>query len=150
MSRFRGSAVRCARAVRSSVTIESLAIALGVTLVWLGIFEAITLTVPIEATPANRLMLAPEPGRPAHLHALPGPEWSIPVGRLDFDAYNLALDRDDERALAIIVAVAEWLPIRADQPVLILLAEGDAAQVQLLDGANTGRRGWLKRKYLAP
>src|SRR5688572_1472438 len=123
---------------------------LGVGLVWLVIFGAIVLAVPTVSTPANRLALAVETGHAAHLHAPPLTEWPIPVGRMEFDAYNLALDSDDEVAIAKVEAIADWIIVAADQAVLVLYVDGDAVQVELLDGADAGRRGWLKRRHLVP
>jgi hypothetical protein len=134
--------------VRNWISSATFVLVLGVMLAWLGIFGIIELAMPPMALPSNGITL--EPGRSAHLQALPVPEWSIPVGRLEFDAYNLALDRDDEKALAIMATVAEWLPVRVNQEVLVVLVEGDEVQVELLDGADGGRRGWLRRKHLAP
>src|SRR5688572_6873 len=125
-------------------------LALGVMLVWLVIFAAIVFTVPTVSTPAHRLGLTVAPGRTAHLHAPPLSDWPIPVGRMEFDAYNLALDSDDEVAIAKVEAIADWIIVAADQAVLVLYVDGDAVQVELLDGADAGRRGWLKRRHLVP
>jgi hypothetical protein len=61
------------------------------------------------------------------------------------------LDADDEIALAKVAAVTEWITVTDQQVVLVLLMDGDAVQVELLDGADVvGRRGWLTRGQLVP
>src|SRR5688572_8146079 len=98
------SARFCEVVVRSSLSAATLALGVGVTLAWLAIFGASALAMSAMAPPAARLAI--ETGHLAHLNAPPLTEWPIPVGRLQFDAYQLALDADDEIALAKITAVA--------------------------------------------
>ena len=138
----------CALAVRRSLSGATLALALGVTLVWLAIFGAMLLTMAAMAPPPAGLTI--EPGHSAHLSARPLTEWQIPVGRMQFDAYQLALDADDELALAKVTAVAEWITVTDQQKVLVLVVDGDAVQIEVLDGADVGRRGWLRRRQLSP
>ena len=121
---------------------------LGVLAVWLGILGAAVLTMPSMAPPPSAFVI--EPVHSAHLLAPPLLEWSIPSDRLEFDAYTLALERDDEMALAKIEAAAEWTPVRSQQMVLVVMLDGDAAQVELLDGVYIGHRGWLRRQQLVP
>ncbi len=141
------SAWFCALVVRRSPSAASLALVLGVTLVWLVIFGAIALARTATARPAAGFAI--EPGHLAHLNAPPLTEWTIPVGRMQFDAYQLALDADDEEALAKVTAVTEWITVTDQQVVLVLRVDGNAIQVELLDGTDVGRQGWLKRRQLS-
>src|SRR5215216_5203759 len=134
--------------VRRWVSWASLALGLSVTLVWLAIFGAVVLAMTAIAPPAAGLAI--EPGHLAHVKASPLTEWSIPAGRVQFDAYQFALDADDEIALAKVAAVTEWITVTDQQVVLVLLMDGDAVQVELLDGADVGHRGWLTRGQLVP
>jgi hypothetical protein len=148
MAAFHPRVVLSVLMIQSWVSSARLTLVLSVMLIWLAIFGAIEFTMPSRALPSNGIDI--EPGYSAHLRPLPAPEWSIPANRLDFDAYNLALDRDDEMAIARISAVSEWLPVRAYQEVLVVLVEGDTIQIELLDGPYAGHRGWLKRQQIVP
>src|SRR5437764_1290946 len=101
MAFLHGGALLCGLVVRKRVSATTLVLVFGVTAWWLMILGTTLSTVPTNA-------LAGDPGRSAHLHAPPLTQWQIPVGRFDFDAYNLAVDADDELAIAKVTTVAEW------------------------------------------
>jgi hypothetical protein len=125
------------------------AVVLGVTAWWLLIVASIAGTVPAPPVLAQ----IPEfvsPGRSVEISAPPRVTWSTPVSRAEFDAYNLAFDMDDEAALESSFAATEWIPVADQQVVRIIQVDDMVVQVEVLDGAFAGRRGWLKARQLRP
>src|SRR4051812_27884455 len=92
--------------VQRLIPLSTLVLVLGVVVAWLGIFEAVEVIVSTGPMPVDGVAPTLVPGRVARVHAPPVSEWSIPVDRVEFDAYNLALDRDDEKVLAVIETTA--------------------------------------------
>ena len=135
--------------VRGRVGVGTTALGLAVAAWWLLIVGSIVGTVPAPAAVAQ-LPDFVAPGRSVQISAPPRVRWSIPVGRIEFDAYNLAVDMDDETALESSYAATEWIPVADLEIVRVVQVDGEAVQVELLDGAFAGRRGWLKAGQLRP
>ena len=115
---------------------------------WLLISGSIALAAPMPAARDQLPDLAVAPGGLAHIHAPPLVAWSIPVNRQEFEAYNLAFAMDEDAALEAAIAATEWIAVTQGQEVRVIQIDGAATQVELLDGADAGRRGWLLTRHL--
>jgi hypothetical protein len=78
------------------------------------------------------------------------PNWPIPVERAAFDTYYRGARESDETAIDAAFEMSEWIEVSDRQPVRIVQVDGEAVQVELVDGAFAGRRGWVKPRHLAP
>jgi hypothetical protein len=121
-----------------------------VVLWWLLIAAAVTSTLPAPAISAPTAGSGIAPGRTMRIH-LPGmPDLPIPVERSAFDEAQRGFRESDDDAIERAFRSSAWITVARDQAALIVSVDGDAVQVELLDGPHTGRRGWLKRHNLAP
>jgi hypothetical protein len=88
-------------------------------------------------------------GEVARLYQPGMPYWPIPVERQAFDEYQRGSRESDEGAIEHAFAAFEWFEVAHGQAVRVVEVEGEAVQVELLDGQNAGRRGWLKPRHLS-
>jgi hypothetical protein len=119
---------------------------------WLLIGAAVALTLP---APASSATATPTPfgvaaGRDARLHQPGMPSWPIPVERAAFDDARRGFQESDEDLIERAFATSEWLDASHGQAVTIVAVDGDAVQVELLEGTFRGRRAWLLPRHLGP
>jgi hypothetical protein len=117
---------------------------------WLLVAGAVVSTLPAPARSAPTVGMSLAPGRTARIY-LPGmPDLPIPVDRGAFDEAQRGFRESNEQLIDRAFSMSEWIKVARDQRVLILTVDGEAVQIELLDGTNSGRRGWLKPSNLAP
>ena len=114
---------------------------------WLVIFGMVALLAPSRARAASSPIVA---GRMATIYAPPLQAWPIPIERSTFDDYHRAFGADDEGALTEVVSRPGWVTVADRQRVSVVVVDGEAAQVEILDGPHAGGRGWLKTRQLRP
>jgi hypothetical protein len=117
---------------------------------WLAIAGAVALTLPSPAASATPTAFAVVAGRSAHVHRPGMPSWPVPVERAAFDEARLGFREGDEAAVMHAFAAYEWIEATHGQPVWIAAVEGDAVQVEQLEGPHRGRRAWLNVQDLGP
>jgi hypothetical protein len=89
-------------------------------------------------------------GRIASIHQVGLPRLPVPVSRAGFDAFQRGVRESDEDAIENAFAVSEWIHVTPGQEVGIVAIDGDATEVEVLDGPYVGRRAWLKARNLGP
>jgi hypothetical protein len=117
---------------------------------WLVIVGALVLTVPAPGAAAPKGGAVLVPGWTARINQPGMPDWPIPVDRLAYDEYHRGFRESDDEAIDHAFAAFEWITVQDRQAVRIVEVDGEAVQVELLEGPNAGRRGWLKPRHLAP
>jgi hypothetical protein len=116
-------------------------LALGGAVVWL-------MHEPTASATSTPSALAPE--QMARIHQPGMPSWPIPVSRAGFDAFQRGVRESDEAAIEEAFTISEWIDARHGQAVRIITVDGDAVQVELLEGTYAGRQAWLKARNLSP
>jgi hypothetical protein len=117
---------------------------------WMTLAGIITLLLAEPAASASRGAFRPMPGVQAHI-SLPGMKaLPIPVSRLGFDEANRGFAESDEAAIEFAFAVSEWIEVSDRTAVRIVVEDGDAVQIEILDGPWAGRQGWMKPRQLGP
>ena len=122
----------------------------GVLAWWLLVFEAVSTTTSAPTMSARTPPLTIVEGDLAVIHAPPLDAWPIPTDRTTYDDDHRAFLDDDEGAMMEALSQPTWMPVANGQVVRVVLADGGAAQVEVLDGPNAGGRGWLKTRQLWP
>ena len=107
---------------------------------WLVIGGAVALTLPFAAVP----------GQAARIHQPGITWWPIPVSREGFDSFQLGVRESNESKMNEAFEASEWIEARHGQEVRIVAIDGDAIQIELLEGAFRGRRAWLLSRHLGP
>ena len=74
--------------------------------------------------------------------------WPIPVERAAFDAYHRGFRESDEQAIERAVKASDWLQVWPGLAVHVLLEDGAAVQVCLLEGDRAGALGWVQARHL--
>jgi hypothetical protein len=117
---------------------------------WLLLGGAIIWLMPEPTASATSTPLAAMSGQMARIHQPGIPSWPIPVERVAFDEARLGFQESDEVAIMHAFAAYEWIDARHDQLARIVTIDGDATQIELLEGLYAGHRAWLKARNLAP
>lgn len=117
---------------------------------WLLIAGAVVLTLPQRAASAPRASVVYVAGQTARIHQPGMASWPIPVERLAFDESRRGFREGDEAAIDHAFDAFAWIQVSHHEAVRILVVDGDAIQVELLDGRSAGHRGWLTAKHLTP
>ena len=113
---------------------------------WLLVMGAVGLTLPdAPATPTTGFV--PLVGWTARIHQPGIPGWPIRVERRAYDEYYLGVQEVDDDH---VFTAFEWIAVEHHQAVRIIEIDGEAHHVELLDGQNVGRSGWLKTRHLGP
>jgi hypothetical protein len=128
----------------------AIGLAVWVVAAWLVIAGAVASTLPAaaESTPTAGLLAVP--GRTARIHQPGLPDWPIPVDRHAYDEYHRGARESDDEAIEHAFAAFEWIAVSDRQAVKIVEVDGEAVQVELLEGRHVGRRGWLQPRHLGP
>ncbi|HZO29722.1 MAG TPA: hypothetical protein VFH48_27405 [Chloroflexota bacterium] len=117
---------------------------------WLLLGSAVIWLMPEPVASATPKPFAAVRGQTARIHQPGIPSWPIPVERVAFDEARLGFQESDEAAIMHAFAAYEWIEATHDQPVWIVTVDGDAIQIELLEGLYAGDRAWLKTRNLAP
>ena len=141
---------RSLRGARGSSRRPSTWLVVAVVLWWLLIGGAVALSLPSPARSAAQGPLVAVPGQHARIHQPGMPSWPIPVSRAGFDAFQRGARESDEAVMDEAFQVSEWISASHGQEVRIVAVEGEAVQVELLEGAYAGRRAWVKPRHLGP
>jgi hypothetical protein len=115
---------------RSGWRLGTVRLAVIVAAWWALLVGALAIAFPLPTQPAAAGGFTPVPGADAHIRALGPPGWPIP----------------GERALAAYA----WVDVRDREAVRIVAVDAEAVQVELLEGRNAGRRGWLWAPHVGP
>ncbi len=120
-----------------------------VVLWWLLIGMAVVQTTPAPVALAVVAGVVPVPGQTGRIH-LPGMSWlPIPVERAAFDESQRGYRESDEAAIEHAFTAYEWIRVSHHDAILVITVDGEAVQVELLEGPYLGRHGWLKPRHLA-
>jgi hypothetical protein len=99
------------------------------------------------------IWLMPEPtasarskGQIARIHQVGLRQLPIPASRAGFDAFQRGIRESDEDSIEDAFAVSEWIYVTPGQEVRIVTIDGDAVEIEVLDGPYAGRRAWLSTK----
>ncbi len=115
---------------------------------WLLIAGAVAMMVPsAPSTPAAGSVAVA--GQTARIHQPGIPGWPIPTDRRAYDAYYLGVEEDDA-GVDYLFTTFEWIQVEHHQAVRIIEVDGEAHHVELLEGRNAGRSGWVKTRHLGP
>jgi hypothetical protein len=117
---------------------------------WLMLGAAMTLTLPEPAASAAPTRFAVAVGRAARFYQPSMPSWPIPVERVAFDDARRGFLESDEILIERAFATSEWLDASHGQAVTIVAVDGEAIQVELLEGPHRGRRAWVQPRHLGP
>ena len=106
---------------------------------------------------AVMVWLMPEPlasarskGQIARIHQVGLRQLPIPASRAGFDAFQRGVRESDEDLIDDAFVVSEWIYVTPGQEVRIVTVDGDAVEIELLDGPYAGRRAWLGTKNVSP
>jgi hypothetical protein len=124
---------------------------IGVVAWWLLLGGAIIWLMPEPTAAASSSRgVAVVPGQTARIHQPGMTWWPVPVDRVGFDLFQRGSRESDERVITEAFEVSEWIEARHGQAVRVLAVDGDAIQVELLEGTFRGRRAWLVPRHLSP
>jgi hypothetical protein len=117
---------------------------------WLLIAGVLVLTmqVPVASAPKAGLIVAP--GWTGRINQTGMPVWLMPADRLAYEESQRGFRESDEEAIERAFTGSEWIEVFHRQAVRIVEVDGEAVQVELLEGWNVGRRGWLKPRHVGP
>jgi hypothetical protein len=125
---------------------------MGLTIVvvtwWLLIAGAVVPAMPAPVASSPKTGSGPAVGQAARVN-LPGLDWlPIPVDRTAFDESQRGYRESDEDAIEHAFTAYEWIRVSHGQAVRVVAVDGEAIEVELLDGGHAGRRGWVKSRQL--
>ena len=114
---------------------------------WLLITGIVTMTMPAPPVLAATVGPGLVPGQAARVF-LPGMSWlPIPVERAAFETQR-GYRESDAAATEHAFTAYEWVRVSHDDAVRVVTVDGEAIQVESLEGVNIGHRGWLKPRHL--
>ena len=115
---------------------------------WLLIAGVVVPSLPKPAASAPKTGAGLAVGQAARVH-LPGSDWlPIPVARAAFDESQRGYRESDEDVIEHAFTAYEWIRISHGQAVRVITIDGEAIEVELLDGGYAGRHGWVKPRQL--
>jgi hypothetical protein len=115
---------------------------------WLLIAAAVVVTLSPSATSAPGAGAAPIPGRQARIHQPRIEAWPVPVDRQAFDLARRGFHESDDALVDRAFESFEWVRVSHGDPVRIVTVDGEAVEVEFLDGPHSGRRGWVQPRHL--
>jgi hypothetical protein len=115
---------------------------------WLAIAAAVVAVMPAPVSSAPNTGLVATPGRVARIKQPGMATWRIPVERAAFDEMYRALHESDEESFDRAMNATAWITVSHGRPARVLVVEGDAVQIALLDGVDAGRQAWVRTRLL--
>ena len=70
--------------------------------------------------------------------------------RAPFDESQLGYRESDEAAIEQAFTACEWIRVSHYDAVRVVTVDGEAIQVEMLEGPHIGRQGWLQSRHLGP
>ena len=116
---------------------------------WLSVAAIVVATMPDSAVSAPKVPVVIEPGRFARIEQPGMPTWPIPVDRAAFDELRRAYRESDEPAIERAAQATAWITVSHRQAVEVAAVDGEAVQVQVLEGEQAGHLGWLLTRHLS-
>ena len=117
---------------------------------WIVVGAIVSTTLPTPAASAPKIGLSLLSGQTRHIKQPGMTSWPVPTDRAAFDEYNRGVQESDDAAIEAAFETYEWVQVADGQAVRIVQVDGEAIQVELLDGQNAGRQVWLKPRHLYP
>ena len=142
--------VRCMRWAVRAVRPRGTGLLAAVVVWWLVVAGAVVLSLPGPAASASPTPGALAPGQRARIRQPGIPHWPIPVTRYAFDTFQRGALESDETAIDEAFEVSEWFAVEHGQAVRVVTVDGEAVQIEILEGPYSGRQGWVKPRNLAP
>jgi hypothetical protein len=138
----------CVRVLQQGWTVGGLA---ALVMIWWLFIAAVVVQIssgpPVLAASVGMGLV---PGQTARTF-LQGMSWlPIPVERAAFDEYQRGARESDEDAMEHAFTANAWIRIAHHDAVRVITVDGEAVQIELLEGGFAGHRGWLKLRQLLP
>jgi hypothetical protein len=123
----------------------------GIVVIWWLLIAAVAAqTLPEAVASAPKAEAGLAVGQTARIH-LPGLSWlPIPVERAAFDEAERGYRESDDAAIEHAFTAYEWIRVSHRDAVRVVMVDGEATQVEMLEGPAAGNRGWLKVRHLTP
>lgn len=115
---------------------------------WLAIGAVIASMLPIPALSARQPGFVVAVGRSARINQPGIPVWVIPVERAAYDEYHRGVQESNDEMIEHAFTTFAWIEVSHHDAVRVVAVDGEAVQVELLEGRSGGRRGWLKTRQL--
>jgi hypothetical protein len=117
---------------------------------WLFIVVALVQTIPAPVVFEGKVEVDLAPGQTARVF-LPGMAWlPIPTERAAFDEFQRGVRESDEDAIDHAFVISEWIRVSHHDAIRVITVDGEAVRIELLEGGDSGRQGWLRPRQLVP
>ena len=136
--------------VRRRIRTANGALMLGVLVWWLLVAGVITVIVTVSGRLETADASSFRAGQEAHLTGGRLGAWLIAIERTTYDDYHGRVLAGREATVTDDRILQGWIGVVEGQAVRITVVGGGAVEVELLEGPNTGARGWLDTQYLRP
>jgi hypothetical protein len=117
---------------------------------WLLLGAAIAWLVSEPAVSATPTPFTGVPGQTARIHRPAVPAHPIAANRAGLDAFQRSIRENDEGLLEEAYMVSNWFAVGHGQMIRITAVDGDAIQIELLEGPYAGRPAWVATQDLGP
>src|SRR5689334_21935846 len=114
---------------------------------WLLIGGALLLALPSPTASATPTVWALASGQRVRIDQSGITHWPIPVERQAFDTYYRGVQESDDGAIDAAFASSEWISTNYGEAARIVAIDGEAVQIELLEGSYAGRRAWVKPRH---
>jgi len=115
---------------------------------WLVVGAVVVSMLPIPALSARQPDFVVAVGRTVRINQPGIPVWVIPVERAAYDEYHRGFQESNDEVIEHAFTAFAWIEVSHRDAVRIVVVDGEAVQVELLEGRSGGRRGWLKTRQL--
>jgi type IV secretory pathway protease TraF len=115
---------------------------------WLVVGTVVVSMLSAPAASAPTMSFAVAPGRTARINQPGIPVWVIPVERAAYDEYQRGFQESNEELIEHAFTVFAWIEVSHHDAVRVVAVDGEAVQIELLDGRSGRRQGWLKTRHL--
>ena len=138
------------RIARTCVRPPALGLAGVVVAWWLLLAGAVAWLGDEPTAAATPKPFAAVPGEMARIHQPSVPVRPVAATRAGFNAYQRGIRDNNAVALEEAFVVSEWYAVGHGEWVRVVAVDGDAAQVELLEGGYAGRLAWMTMQELSP
>jgi len=114
---------------------------LGGAIIWIMPERVVTAAPTPSAVSVGAIVRIAQPG---------GSRVPIARDRDSFNAMRLAAAARYEEPSTEGIASFAWIAVEAGQAARVLMVDGDAVQIELLDGSHIGEQAWIRAGALVP